>query len=169
MRKIKFGAEQALAASHLAGVNYVVVASEMKQSVKDKDLDFGGERMVLVNGLAKCGGNAYGQIAGDFFRANAFRREGEDVGGFVLAAELTIEFAECRVSSEQDGDLTAKANGFLRSREKARQSAGGGQMEIFIGDERPLRRSCLRRGVGFQVWVQKDHRAQAAVCADSII
>jgi hypothetical protein len=41
------GAEQTLAASHLAGVGFVVVAGEMKQAVKDEDLDFCGERVAL--------------------------------------------------------------------------------------------------------------------------
>jgi hypothetical protein len=127
LRQAEAGAEPALAAGHLAGVGFVVVTGEMEQAVKDEDFDFGRERMTLLAGLAQRGGDADGQVTGDLFSADAFGGKGEHVGGFVLVAELAIEFANRRVGGEQHCDLAFEANGGLRFGEKTCQGAGGGQ------------------------------------------
>ena len=170
LRESQLSAELALASSHLAGVRFVVVAGEMKQAVQDEDFDFRRERVALIDGLLARSGNGDSQVASDFFCGyflhgafsgkRAFSRKREHVGGFILVAELAVEFTEVRVGGEQDGDLAAEADGLLRQSEKAGQGTGGRQAEIFLWGGRPLRRSCLRHGVGFQVWVDEDHRAR---------
>jgi len=109
--------------------------------VKDKDFDFRRERVILLDGLLSRRGNGDGQVAGDFFRANAFSWERQHVGGFVFAAKLAVELANRRVGGEQNRDLTLEADGFLSLGKEATQRASRGQAEIFVGDgvDRPLR------------------------------
>jgi hypothetical protein len=88
--------------------------------------------VTLLDGLAERGGNGDGQIAGDFFSADAFGGKGENVGRFVLVAELAIEFADGRIGGQQHRDLAFEANGRLRLSKKVNQRAGGGKAEILL-------------------------------------
>jgi len=89
----------------------VVVAGEVEQAVEDEDLQFAGEGVALIGGLAAGGFNADGEVAGQLFCANAFGGERENVGGFVFAAELAVEFADGGIGGEEDGDFAAEADG----------------------------------------------------------
>jgi hypothetical protein len=75
LRESEFGAEEALAAGHLAGVGLVVVAGQVQQTVENKHLDFSGERVALFGCVAQRRGDADGEIAGDLLGSDAFRRE----------------------------------------------------------------------------------------------
>jgi hypothetical protein len=57
LREGELGAEFLLAAGHFAVVDFVVVAGEMEQAVKDEDFDFDGEGVALFDGLAAGGGD----------------------------------------------------------------------------------------------------------------
>jgi hypothetical protein len=81
--------------------------------------------VILLDGLAKRCGNGDGQIASNFFGANAIGWKRENVGGLVFVAELAVEFANGGVGGEQNGDLSFEADGGLRIGEKAGQGAGG--------------------------------------------
>ena len=59
-------AQYAFAASHLAVVDFVVVAGEMQQAVEDQNFDFDGQRVTLFASLAQCSRHADGEIAGYF-------------------------------------------------------------------------------------------------------
>jgi hypothetical protein len=61
--------------------------------------------VILLDGLAKRCGNGDGQIASNFFGANAIGWKRENVGGLVFVAELAVEFANGGVGGEQNGDL----------------------------------------------------------------
>jgi hypothetical protein len=65
--QVKAGPEGALAAEHLAGVGFVVVAGEMEEAVQDEHLDFDGQGVALASRLAERGGRADGEVAGDAF------------------------------------------------------------------------------------------------------
>ena len=69
--KTEAGAEQSFAASHLAGVGFVIVAGKMKQAMKDEDFDLIGKLVALGGGLAARRGNADGQVARNFFHSRA--------------------------------------------------------------------------------------------------
>ena len=90
----------------------MVVAGQVQQTVQNQDLDFRGERMALFS-LTQGSGHADGEVASDSTRAGAFGGKREHVGGFVFAAELAIELANCGVRCEQDSDLTAQTDGGL--------------------------------------------------------
>ena len=57
-----------LAAVHLAGVGFVVVAGEMDKAVENEDLQLNRKRVALLDGLAAGGGDADGDVARNFFR-----------------------------------------------------------------------------------------------------
>jgi hypothetical protein len=120
-------AEEAFAARHLAGVGLVVVASQMEQAMEHEYFDLGGEGMSLFDGLTEGGGNADGEVAGEVFSADASGGEGENVGGLVFAAKLTIEAANGGVGGEQDGDLSFEPDGGLGQLEEVGKGARGGQ------------------------------------------
>jgi len=126
LREAQLCAEESFAAGHLAGVGFVIVTGEVEQAVEDEDLNFCRERMTLVNGLLERSGDGDGQVAGDFFSANAIGGKGEHVGHLVLIAELAVELADGHVGGEQDGDFAFETDCGLRFGEKAAQSAGGG-------------------------------------------
>ena len=69
------------------------------------------------------GGDADGEVAGDFFSADAFGGKREHVGGFVLAAELAVELADGGVGGEQDRDFALETDSGLRFGKKAGQRA----------------------------------------------
>ena len=161
----KAGSQETLAAGHQAGVGFVVVAGEVEQAVENQHLDLGGEGMALFEGLTERGGDRDGQVAGDFFGANAIGGEGKHVGGLVFTAELAVEAADGEVGGELHGDFALEADGGLGQGQKTGQGAGGGQAEILFRDCRMrgrqlLRRSFLGRGVGVQIWVEEDHLAR---------
>jgi hypothetical protein len=109
------GAEFFLAASHFAVVDLVVVAGQVEQTVKDKDLQFTGERVALIGSLAAGSVNADGQVAGDFFLVldEILGGERKDVGGFVLAAELAIELLDGGVCGQHNVDFAAQTDCLL--------------------------------------------------------
>ncbi len=164
----KLGAEKTFAAGHLAGVGFVIVAGEVEQAVQDEDLDFGGERVALFRCLAARGGDADGQVAGNFFLFldEGVGGKGEDVGRLVFATEAAVEAADGLVGGEQDGDLAAQTDGGLGICEKAGEGAWGwdGCWRRFgtYGRRGTLSsRSGLRGGELVQIWVEKDHRARS--------
>ena len=144
LRETETGAEKAFAAGHLACVGFMVIAGEMEEAVEDEDFDFGGERVALLDGLAERGRNGDGQVAGDFFGADAIGWKGEHIGGFVLVAKLEIEAANGWVGGEQNGDLAPETDGGLRFGEETGKSAGGGQAKIFVWRRNAGRRRLLR-------------------------
>jgi len=131
LRQMQSGAQEPLAARHLPRVGLMVVAGQVQQAVQNENLDFGGERMVLLARLAQGRGHADGQVAGHLFCAGTFGGKGEHVGGLVLAPELTIEPADGRVGGQQHGHLALQAHGSLRGGQESGQGARGGKMEIF--------------------------------------
>ena len=62
-----------------------------------------------------------GEIACVFFGELAWRREAEDVGGFVFSAEGFIELAKGGVGGEKDINLASKTDGKAGAGEEARQ------------------------------------------------
>jgi hypothetical protein len=124
------GAQQELAAGHLAFVNFMVVAGQVEKAVKNQHSKLCGQRVAAGGGLLAGGGDADGQVARRALRSfqprKLDRREREHIGGLVLAAELAVEAADILVGGEQDGDLAAEANSGLRQGKKAAEGAGGG-------------------------------------------
>ena len=108
-------AELLFAAGHFAVVGFVVVAGEMEETMEDEDLQFTGEGVALIGGLAAGGFHADGQIAGHFFLAldEILGGERKHVGGFVFASELAVEAADGGVGGEEYGDVSAEADGLL--------------------------------------------------------
>jgi hypothetical protein len=130
MGEMKLGAEFLFALRHFAFIGLVIVASEMKKAVKHQHLDFNRKGMTSFTGLTQRGGNADGQIAGDFERAGSIRRKRKHVGGFVLAAELPVEAADSCVGCEQDCDLPSQPRSRLRIAEKTSECTGTGDSLI---------------------------------------
>jgi len=140
----------------------VVVAGEVKQAVQDEDLDLGGERVAVVAGLEAGGVDADGEVAGYFAAGDFGGREGEDVRGLVLAAEVAVERADCGVGGEEDADYALEADGLLRFAEKGVEGARGGRAAVSLDFGEFGRVGAPGNGgssVGVQIWVEEDHRA----------
>ncbi len=56
-------AQSLLAAVHLAGIGFVVVAGEVDKGVENEDLQLNRKRMALFDGLAASDGDADGDVA----------------------------------------------------------------------------------------------------------
>jgi hypothetical protein len=108
------GTKAALAARHLTGVRFVVVAGEVQEAVEDQDLNFRGKGVALFDGLAPCGSNADGEVAGDRMRNGAGGRKRQHIGRLVDAAKLAIEATDRCFRGEQDADLAPYTGGSLR-------------------------------------------------------
>jgi hypothetical protein len=169
--EIESGAEEALAAGHLAGVGLMVVSGEVEQAVEDEDLDFGGEGVPLSCGLLAGGVDGDGQVAGRLFAApdawNWLGGEREDVGGFVLVAEVAVEGLDVLVGGEKDADCAFESDGGLRLAEVCAERADRGQALVAAGCVGCGRGRTRFRGgssvgvrVRCQVWVEEDHRAR---------
>jgi hypothetical protein len=156
------GAQKAFAARHLAGIGFVIVASQVEQTMENEDLDLDSQGVALAAGLAEGGRHADGEIAGYFLENRLGGRKGEHVGGFVLTAKLAIEAADGGVGGEQDGDASAETHGVLGAAEEAAEGACGRQAEFAgrlcgVSRKGPLRRRCAAGEVWVQIWVDKDH------------
>jgi hypothetical protein len=149
--------KSALAASHAAVVNFVVVAGEMKQTVKNEHLELCTKRMAVLDGLAQGRGNTDCKIACDFVFVLDEVRGGkrQDVRRLVFAAILAVEAADFAVGCEQYADFATQAHNSLSLDQKPSQGAGGGN-------------SSVGSGVKIQVWVEEDHRAQGRRLAGAL-
>jgi hypothetical protein len=98
----------------------VIEASQVEQSMKHQHLDLDRQGMSLFARLAPRGGHSDGEIAGDSFLVpdRGFRREGENIRGFVLAAKLPVEPANGAVSGQQHRNVATQADGLLRLAQK---------------------------------------------------
>jgi hypothetical protein len=162
MRQPKSRAEQPLPPRHFALIGFMIVARQMKQAVQHENLDFNGQRMALLFGLAKRRGHADGEVSGNIGRAS--RRKRQHIRSLVDAPELPIEAADGLIRREQDGDFAAQRHGGLREAKELREGARGGDAAGGIA-RRAGRWSCAgeggRRRVGVQIWIEEDHRAGA--------
>ncbi len=93
--------------------------------MEEQDFDLGGEGVVVGGGLAGGGFEGDGEVASVLVGEGRGRGEAEDVGGLVLAAEVSVEAAEGGVGGEEDVDLAAEAGGEAGSAEEAREGRGG--------------------------------------------
>jgi hypothetical protein len=111
VRKIEFAAEFDFAGCHFALVGLVVFAGQVEEAVEDEDLYFGFERVVVSGGLAGCGVERNGEVAGVLCGYFGWCGEAEDVGGFVLATIGAVEALELGVGGEEDVYLAFEAHG----------------------------------------------------------
>lgn len=107
----------------------MVIAGKVKDAVQYEDLKLRRESMLRLLGLPCSGFDRDGEIAGHTLAPgqNRRRREREDIGGFILAAEPMIQFANLVIRREQNGDFAAKLCGFcglLQKRGKRAASQG---------------------------------------------
>ena len=123
MRETQSRSKFLLTPRHLARVDFVIVAGEMKQPMKDEDLDFNRKRMSALLSLPTRGWNADGKIAGNLQRPLR-RGKRKHVGRFVLAAELPIQSPNSCVGGQQYGHLAAQLHGCLRLAQKTSEGAG---------------------------------------------
>lgn len=64
-RQTEAAAEGKFAGVHFAVIAFVVHARKVKQTVEQQDAELGGKRVAVVAGLAECGIDGDGQIAGN--------------------------------------------------------------------------------------------------------
>jgi hypothetical protein len=169
LREFEAGAELEFAAGHFSVVGFVVVSGEVEEAVEDEDFQFAGEGVALIGSLAAGGIDADGDVSRDFFgciQSLVFGREGEDVSGFVDAAELAVEFLDGLICGEEDVDLAAEMDGGLGFGKEADEGWLGWDA-LRPWDRGWTRAGGKRRnhefargGVGIQIWVEEDHLAR---------
>lgn len=150
-------AKQALAAVHLAGVSFVIVAGQVQQSVQHQNLDLCSKGVSLRSCLAAGSGNTDGEVSGqlDGGPAELLGGKRENIGCLVFAAEVAIEPADAAICGEQHRYLATKADSSLRFTQKARKRAHRWDVAGGFG------RGGERLSVRIQVLVKEDHRARA--------
>jgi len=117
-------AEFLFATRHFSMVGFVIVTGEMEKSVQHQDLDFDTKRMTLLTGLTQRGGDADGQISGDFERAGSTGGKREHIRGFVLAAKLPVQTAYGSVGRQQNSHLAPQLCRGLRLAQEPGEGAG---------------------------------------------
>ena len=103
-------AKLGLAGGHFAGVDFVVHAGEVQETVEEEDAELFGESVAVLGGLAAGGLERDGEITGVAVVEALGRGEAENVGGLVLAAELAVQAAESSVVRQEDFDLAVEAD-----------------------------------------------------------
>lgn len=112
----------------------MIEAGEVEEAMEQENAEFGFEWMAEAGGLAGGGVEGDGEVAGVLMRGGKAgdggweraRREAEDVGRLVFAAEGTVEAFELGVGGEEDIDGAGEADGGAGAIEEAREGGLGG-------------------------------------------
>jgi hypothetical protein len=127
LRQTQPRTQHPLAPRHSAAVDFMVVPSQMKQSMQNQYLDFNSERMPLFTGLAQRRWNADGEIAGNPHPRSLGSRKRQHIGRFVDPAKLPIQLANGFIRGEKHRDLAPQTHSGLRTAKKLRERARGRQ------------------------------------------
>lgn len=125
-------AQTCLSARHRTIIGFVIVAGKVQKSVKNENPNF------ILCAMAKLTGIGSGNVDGDRkitgkFRRNRFHcRKGNNVGGFIFAAERLVERAHPPIRGQQQAHVAFEANGSARSGDKAAKSGFGHSIELFL-------------------------------------
>ncbi len=136
------GAPAGFGAAHAAAVGFVVVTEEVEEAVEEEDAEFGGGVVGVGGGLgggavpgdgdvAKEAGAGVGAGGPVLVRFTGWERQ--DVGGVVLAEEVSVHALELGIGGDEaaegaaEGDFVAEGAG--ESLEFAAAEAGGAVFE----------------------------------------
>ena len=106
---------------HLTAVGFVIHTQQMEEAVQHQDADFVFKRVAECRRLSPCSGGGYGDVAQ--VRGRWRGREGEDVGGVVIAQKFAIKAAEMAVAGDETGERAALSDSVAQSSGEAFQAA----------------------------------------------
>ena len=156
VRQAETGAQRALAASHPAGIGFVIVTGQVQQAVEDQHFQLGSKGVAACGALPASGFDADGHVARRLLRGpeawDWLGGKRENVGGLVLVQKAAVKLPDAPVRCEQNRDLAAETDSGLGFSLEAGEGAHGGELR---------NRSSGFCGDWFQVWIEEDHRARS--------